>query len=169
MEKIEIKAKVEFNEYLKLMYYQIYKKKSIILITLFSLAMSIPAILYYLGVLDINYTTPPFLQLSFGFGVVILLPLILFYTIKKGYNNVLQETIKYTFSEEGVGIAGDTFNANLKWEYILKIEELNNWILIYQNKLAVNYLPKSSFSKEELRQFKELINSLPDLKKKLKK
>jgi hypothetical protein len=101
---------------------------------------------------------PPYFQLIFGFAIVALLPFLIYRSAKKNYSTHgrLQERIIYNFTEERITITGETFSSELSWEKTYKIEELRDWILIYQNNIIANIIPKANFG-GNLNEFKDWI------------
>jgi hypothetical protein len=51
---------------------------------------------------------------------------------------------------------GETFKSEMSWTKLYRVQELRNWILIYQSKTAANIIPKESFG-EILSEFKRLV------------
>lgn len=76
--------------------------------------------------------------------------------------------LNYDFSDEGVVVKGENVDSKFGWNMVDKVVESNSQILIYQNKVVFNIINKTAFTGEQLADFKSLVNSIPNLKSKLK-
>lgn len=169
MEKLEIETQLSFPQYLKLSYVLFYKKTLIVIMTLiglFLLIISVRNILVFDGGTEGIYK-----PLGFGILMVIVFPLTVYWSARRNFSNkaMFTEKMIYSFDQEQIHILGESFNSSMSWSKIFKVEELNEWILIYQSKAVANLIPKDAFSDSEFQQFQQIIAQLPDLKKKMKK
>jgi hypothetical protein len=155
---MKLETKITFNQYLKLMYALTYRKPMTIFLSIIGLIMFIGSVLYFFG-FNVPVDKPPYIQLILGFSFSAFLPFSVYKSARKNYstNKRLQENITYDFTEEKVTIKGETFNSEWTWEKTYKIEELRNWILIYQNNIVANIIPKANFE-NNLDEFKRWIN-----------
>ncbi len=162
-----IETKLQFKDYLKLMYILTYRKPVMILLTILGSLMFVGAIFYFLG-FQVPVDEPPYFQIVFGFFIIAVLPFSVYRSSKKNFisHGRLQEKITYEFTEEKMKQTGESFNSEMDWSKIFKVQELRNWILIYQSKQLANILPKSSFG-DNLNEFKNLVKS-KNIKAKLK-
>ncbi len=76
--------------------------------------------------------------------------------------------IVYDFTEEKISIAGESFNSEMNWNSLYKIVELKEWIILYHNRQAANFIPKTGIG-ENLTELRNLIQSKKDLRSKLRK
>ena len=152
---MKIETKLSFKEYLRLMFLLTYKKPFMVFLSGIGVIMFIGSLFYFLGI-KVPVDKPPYFQLIFGFSIIALLPFSIYRSAKKNFSSSgrLQEKITYEFLEDAIRITGESFNSELTWEKIYKITELRNWILIYQNRLVANIIPKKSFG-NSLGEFKE--------------
>ncbi len=82
----------------------------------------------------------------------------------------VHEPIMYTFSEKGIHVKGKSFESDLNWDVFHKVKETKNIFLFYQNNMAANLVPKTSFtSKDQLNALRQLVVSQPNLKHKLRR
>ena len=141
----------------------------IIFISFIGAMMLIISIMHFLGLYDAG--GPPYFHLIFGLFVTGFLPFSVYRSATKNYtsNQRLSEVIMYEFDIEQIRIKGESFNSELTWPKTHRVLELNDWILIYQNKLVANIIPKDSFSSEQLAEFKQLVKGLTSVKSKLKR
>jgi len=153
---MKIETRLDFGKYLKLMYWLTYKKPWTIIITIVGLTMLVLSILYFLGYL-IAFENPPYTQLIIGL-IVIFIPLAIYRSAKKSFssNGRLQENMIYEFTDDKIIITGETFKTEMNWTKLFKIQELKDWILIYNNKFNANIIPKDSFG-ENLIEFKKIV------------
>lgn len=103
-------------------------------------------------------------------GLFALLCSSVYFQSKRNYASTksIREPITYSFDASGIHIKGDSFESDLKWSTIHKVQETKRWFLFYQNNVAANIVPKSSFeSQEQLNALRELISSQKNLKFKL--
>jgi len=154
---MKIETKLEFKTYLKLMYILTYRKPLVIFLTIVGLILIIISGLYFMRI-SMLFDEPPRLQLAVGIVIVTMLPFSVYRGAKRNFSpdSRLRERTVYEFTDENITINGETFQTVMDWSKTYKILELKNWILIYQNKLAANVLPKSSFG-ENLNEFIDLI------------
>lgn len=153
---MRLETQLDFKRYLKLMYWLTYKKPWTIIITIIGLTMLTLSILYFLGY-PLALEKPPYVQLMIGL-IVILIPISIYSSAKKSFSSKgrLQEKLIYEFTVDKIIITGETFKTEMDWTKTYKIQELKDWILIYNNKFNANIIPKESFG-EELLEFKEIV------------
>jgi hypothetical protein len=120
--------------------------------------MFITAVLYFLG-LPIPFNETPFFPIFFGIFTM-LLPVFIYINSKKNFatHARLHEQIIYEFNEDKILMTGESFKAEMDWTKLYRIDELSNWILIYQSKTIANVIPKYSFG-GGLGDFKKLVIS----------
>ncbi|PXY02765.1 hypothetical protein DF185_01340 [Marinifilum breve] len=163
-----IETKIEFKKYVKLMYQLTYKKPSIIFISIVGIFLLVLSIQYFIG---INTTTdqPPYVQLFIGL-IVLFIPYSVYRSSKRSFktNSRLQETITYEFTQDKIRIKGESFDSVMDWTKLHKIVEMKDWILLYQNKLTFNLIPKISFGKK-IEEFRSLAKGQEGLQTKLKR
>ena len=154
---MKIESKLIFEKYLRLMYIMTYRKPSVIFISIIGLVLLVGSILYFVGLNDVDID-PPYIQVLIGIIAVIILPFSVFNSAKKNFssNGRLQETINYDFSADKIRITGESFTSELDWAKTYKIIERKGWILIYQDKIVANIIPKESFG-DNLDEFKKIV------------
>ena len=163
-----IETKLDFKRYIRLMYTLTYRKPIMIFLTIVGFTMFIGSIFYFLG-FNVPVDSPPYFQIVFGFFIIAILPFSIYRGGKKNFstNGRLQEKIIYEITDEKIKQIGETFNSDMDWTKIYKILELNDWILIYQNRQIANLITKDSFG-DNLYDFRELVKS-KGIKAKLRK
>ena len=111
------------------------------------------AALNFIGIFESE--KPPIIAISLGTLFLFFIPISVYYSARKNYftHSRLQENITYEITDEEITIKGDSFNTNMTWDKTHKVLELRSWLLIYENKMLANIIPKSSINNiEELRQ-----------------
>lgn len=167
MKKIEIEAQVTSNDYFGLMYTVFYNIPFIKIINSLALLLLLPSVFYYF---DVFIASPSFISLGIALFILLLPPAFLYFKFKKKLKEAEEvgKKITYIFSQRGVKIITKTVKITYYWRGIDEVIEIKNWIFISSNPEDTLLIKKEAFSKEKLRQFKKLINSLPNLKKSLK-
>lgn len=139
-----IKTKIQLKDYIKLIYILTYRKWTMVFILAMGLFNFIFCVLYIFG--TITSTEFPILPFAFSAIILFVLPISIYYSSSKNYNthSRLQEEVTYEISDEEIKISGDSFTTEMTWEKTYKVLELNDWFLIYQNKMVANIIPKDS-------------------------
>ena len=163
-----INTKLNLEEYRKLLFILTYRKPWTIFVTLFGFFMIAIGCVTYFGIT--NDTEKMTFQFVIGIILIFLTPYKVFATTKRNFNSNqrLQEEIEYEFTNEKMKIKGESFNSEFDWYNTNKIEELNNWFLIYQSSTTGNLIPKKNLSKTEIEQLRNIFNEQKNIKLKLK-
>lgn len=169
MKTIKIQSKIELKDYIKLMYKLTYNRPITVFITIIGIFQLLASVLCFLGVHQID--TEPYFIFILGVFITVFLPFSIYRSSVKTFksNKRLSEAMQYEFSDEIVKIHGDSFNTEFTWSKIYKILELKDWIIIYQDKLVANILPKKALLPEQLNELKTFMSSLTGVKVNLKK
>jgi len=72
-------------------------------------------------------------------------------------NKKIQEKIFYTFTEEKIHTKGETFDGEFTWKTVHRVKENKDWFLIYQSKTTMNMIPKKYFTKDQIRELRNLV------------
>jgi hypothetical protein len=163
-----IKTKISFKEYVLLLYRLTYKKTVMKLLLVVAVAMLVWIVGYYTNILPVP--KPTIYQYTTFFLITIVQPTVIYTTIRKNYRSSshLKEELKIEFTATEIKMHGDSFYTVLEWAKIYKVQELKDWVLIYQNSLSAIIIPKSSLI-GKLREFKHLLQSIRGLTLKLYK
>jgi hypothetical protein len=163
-----IKTKISFKEYVLLLYRLTYKKPVMKLLLVVAVAMLVWIVGYYTNILPVP--KPTIYQYTTFFLITIVQPTVIYTTIRKNYRSSshLKEELKIEFTTTEIKMRGDSFYTVLEWAKIYKVQELKDWVLIYQNSLSAVIIPKSSLT-GKLREFKHLLQSIRGLTLKLYK
>lgn len=169
-----IKTKIEFNEYLKLMFFLTYRKGWYIFLSVIGVVFFVNSTLSFTEIFKVNSTIDNDNTLSefvFGILIVFLLPFLMYLRFKSTYfsNARIQEPIVYEFLNDQMKITGESFNSEADWSKTNKIEETRKWFLIYESKLSAHLIPKRNLSQEQIIDLRKILEALKDVRVKLKK
>lgn len=165
MVNITIKTRVSLNDFVKVNYYFYYSKLKNKIMTGIGIGMILLNI-FTQG----EYSIISYMQLFFGLYLTVGVPILTYLSAKKNYNTNarLKETIEYNFDNENIIVTGESFNSKLTWEKVYKITESKDWVLIWQNKLIANIIPKRDFKIGELETLKGIVKQHKSIINKLK-
>ena len=105
-----------------------------------------------------NYLTPVLFAIIFT-G---MLPLMTYLKAKKTYNapnSRVKEKIQYEFQDTQFSIRGESFNAQLSWDKILKVTTTKKWLFIWQNSQHANAIPRKDVWEGELLKLREILEA----------
>ena len=168
MQPIQFKTKISKGEYIKLIFLLTYRKGWIVLITAIGILFLLHLTLQHFGLIP-NYFDDgkfPIINMVFGFLAVFILPISIYFSAKKTYlaNRHLHEDIEYQISKDYFKQTGPHFSAELTWDRLYKIEELNKWFLIYPSDRIANFLPKKTLTGEEVQMIRSFLKTIKPLK-----
>ena len=165
---MKIKTKISFKEYRKLLFCLIYKKPTMIAIVGVGFAMILWILGYYLHFLPVP--EPQIYQYITLSIIGVFQPLSVFWLLRRNYtsSNFLSQQVEIEVTTDILNIRGKSFYTELIWKYISKVDEVKNYILIYQNNLSCIFISKDDLTKTELKELKIILNSIPDVPMHLK-
>ncbi len=165
---MKIETKIELKDYIKLMFILTYRKGSIIFSSMMGVFLAIITVASLTGGM-IRSDGFPVMPLVLSIVMLILIPASVYYSATKNYktHSRLQETITYEIDNEIIQSTGESFNSEMDWSKMHKVLELNDWFLLYQNKMVANLIPKQAIG-EQLYELREIIKK-QNIKYKLKK
>lgn len=160
---IDISTKLSIDDYVKVNYYILYRKWAIkgmtglgfffILLSLFSLALG-----------DFAW-----FLLVFGLFLTAGLRIQVYFAALRTYktDGRVSENINYSFDNNEIRITGESFNSRLTWNKIYSVTENKDYVLIWQNQLIANAIPKRDFRENEFASFKQIVNEQTNIKNKI--
>lgn len=82
-----------------------------------------------------------------------------YFSVKNIFNSnkKIQEVISYTFTDEKIRMAGETFSEDFTWDSIYKVKENKEWFLIYHNAQTMNMVPKRFFKNKQISELRNII------------
>ena len=169
---IEVKAKLSFEEYLRLNFSLLLRSK-VVWLSIF-LATMLIIMLVEKRVTDGEWADSELkLVLLFSLMVFLFLGLpILTYLRTKSYfekHPALSELTTFYFDPERIEVVTSESHSKLTWRRIYKVREFKHYLLIYQNRHIAYVVPKKSFeSDEDMREVKDRIRTHTKLGHKLK-
>ena len=167
---IQIDVLLEFRDFLRANYWYLFKKLRLLFAMLFIGGIVYP-VLYFAGA--IGETTER--QNYWGFLVIPTLLLLLLVSTYLGAkkqmksNKGLQESTRYSFSEDGIDAVAASSSGHTSWSNIREAYETKNNFLLFISNNQMYTIPKRFFeSGEQVNTFKLLLISELQLKAKLK-
>ena len=163
-----INTKIQFEEYCSLMFMLTFRKATTIisaLLGLFSITMGILILSDYYG-----GNNDGLFPLSIGIYIAFIRPIFVYRLFHKNYysTKLLQESVTYEFTEEKMKITGESFTSESEISSLYKIEELNNWFLIYTNRQIANLIPKKNLTENEVLEIRSIFLNTKGIILKLK-
>lgn len=158
-----IRTKIHFKEYLKLLFGLTYKKPVMRIILCVALAMLLWILDYNLHFLPVP--KPEIYQYITLTLTTVVQPIVIFWTIKRNYDssNHLSEELEIELTQSEIKVRGESFYTEITWKKIFKIDEQENWFLIYQNNLSAIIIPKKDFRNGQVREFKKILTSISNV------
>ncbi len=162
---IEIEVLIEFKEYLKLAYFNFFRKLwfiwlFVVIFSLYDLYNLEIWSLFSVFKLLLPYLLPP-----------VSLVIYIHWLAKRNLKTspVLKRVSIYQFSEDKISVKSEIFDSNLTWENVIKAHEKANMIILYTVQNAGFFLPVRCFENEsQLVEFRELVRRKLGDKAKLK-
>jgi len=91
------------------------------------------------------------------------------YLADKIYNgSKINEKIIYRIDEKRFDVQGESFTSTTEWEKMYKVQELDEWILVFPTKIYYNAIPKKDFQFGDIENFRDQLKGMNWLKLKLK-
>lgn len=169
---MKFSRRTTLTEYIKVAYAISYRNGVLRFSTILGLLMLLVTIIYLTGTApglfgdDFNLWGEIFMT----FLLLVGIPVSIYFSAKSNYFSTrrLQEQKEYEFFDETLRITGESFNSELNLNKAYKIEELNNWFLIYESKRTANFINKKELSSEQIEYLRSLFKRLKTVKIKLK-
>jgi hypothetical protein len=162
MDKISVKTKLTLKDYRALLFSLTYRKPMVIFLSLIGILMFVTSILYFLGIFK-SFSSPPYFQFVLGLFVIFILPLSIHFQAKRNLisNKRLSEVITYEFTDDQVGMIGESFTSSYNWEKINKLQVTKKWVLIFQSKAIANVIKRDCFNESDFDKLIQLISVCP--------
>lgn len=169
---IEVKAKLNFEEYLRLNFSLLLRSKMVWL-SIF-LATMLVVMLLEKRIVDGEWADSELklgLLLSLMVFLFLVLPLLTYLRTKNYFekNPSLSELTTFYFEAQRIEVVTLESHTTLTWKRIYKIREFKHYLLIYQNRHIAYVVPKKSFdSVSDMETVKKMIRTKTKLGHKLK-
>ena len=162
-----VKTKVNFKEYVKLLYALAYEK--IVLKLLLGVAALILLWIIFYNLNVFNLPKPLIYQYMTLILITIVQPISIYVTIRRNYksSNQLGEALEIEITPKDIKINGESYYMEIKWEKLFEIVEKPNWFLLYQNNLSAIMIPKKDMSISDIDYFREILKDIRDVPVKL--
>lgn len=166
MEEITVEVKIDVGDMYNFFMYHTYSKMSGVFSIIFGFAM--------IGLMFLTYGQVPigqsYLYVLFGIFFIIFNP-INFYA--KAYKLVkktpmFQESIFYTFNQEGITTKQNKESATVKWEEVQKVVHSKRSIIVYVSRVRANIIPKQAIGDNYNSLLEIIRNNVESVKVKIK-
>jgi len=169
---IEVKAKLNFEEYLRLNFSLLLRDKRV-WISIFLVVMLV-IMLVEKRITEGQWADSEVklvLLLSLTVFLFLILPLLTYLRTKNYFekNPLLSESTTFYFEPERIEVVTLESHTTLTWRRIYKIKEFNHYLLIYQNRHIAYVVPKKAFdSMADMETVKNMIRNKTKLGYRLK-
>lgn len=159
---MKIKTKVNFKEYVKLLYTLAYEKTILRLLLGVAILILLWIIFYYLNIFSLP--KPVIYQYITLILITIVQPTSIYITIRRNYksSNQLGEALEIEVTPKDIKINGESYYMEVKWEKLFEIIEKPNWFLLYQNNLSAIMIPKKDMSATDINNFRQILKNISD-------
>lgn len=160
---MKIKSKVNFKEYVKLIYSLTYEKTMLRVLLGVAFLILLWIIFFNLDIFDLP--KPLIYQYATLVLIAVVQPAGIYFTIRRTYksSNQLQETSEFEITPKDFKINGESYYMEVKWEKLFKIVEKRNWFLLYQNSLSAILIPKKEMSPKDISSFMQILKGIKDV------
>ena len=170
---MNIQIKLTFKDYLRLMLALTYKKIFIWFMTIIGSIVLLVGLLSLIGAIVGNETSSfidSLVSILIGLVFTAFIPFLVYLNAKRSYssNAMIKENIIYEFNQDSMKLKGESFSSEVSWDSIFKVEEIKEWILIYQSKVLVTIIPKNAMNPDQIAELKGIFTSRPGIKIKFK-
>lgn len=166
MEKeIIIYPKYNFKEFCLPIKQKILKSWSTYFIVSIAIIMLFFDIVFWFNLYDrslFNSDKLPIFNIIFPFMILLILPFLGYFLLKKQFNSnyILKEKTTVKYSLQGIDTKGESYQINTEWDKIKDIKEYKSFFSFKNINGQTSYLPKSFFSSDDLNRFKLLIKEI---------
>lgn len=164
--KIELDIKLELKDHLRANYWFIFSKWSMKILVVMAVFLTLLFIIIFI----LNPTA--------GFFPILIMPVFVLFLLGNIYwstkrnlasHKALQNSIHYTFSNEGISAVTKSSSGHTSWENILKAHETKHNFLLFASRILIYVIPKRCFqSPTQLTDFKQMLVNHLGSKAKLK-
>lgn len=146
-DKIKYTAKYNKPFFTQLIFFQYYKRWSIVLLTLGGIFSLVLGIGYLLGWNPFNFHTFPYFTVFYTL-VIIVMPVFLWKKIQKKLENhpFIERPINFEFSEKGIQIHVDNEDKFIAWGQLYRIKSIRNAWVFYGTPHSFFYIVQDEIS-----------------------
>ncbi len=151
---MNIKSKLTEKDFIDVNFILLYSKISMKIFTAIIIFMLFLSLLTAIWLPAISFS-----QVIIPFVMLLIIPLMTYFTAKKNYssNQRINETIEYQFEKDDLLMKGESFNSKLSWGKVYKVSQTKNWILIWQNGQIANPIPKRDIEDGQIKSLKIIL------------
>lgn len=150
MENFTITTQLTTKEFAKVMIIGLYKKPGLILATLLGIYYIITFLLDGFKIVNF-YQEVPYFEIAISLFLLLSPTIITLIAVRQFNSNIsFKNGIKYTFDDNGFLVEGSTFKGEFSWNHIVKIKEIDNFLLLYHAKNTGNYIDKRKLTLHQI-------------------
>ena len=149
MESFSITTILTEKEYSQVMFLGLYRKPGFIAAGILGFYFLVTIALDYFKVIA-YYSDTPYIEIFLGLFLLLFPSLIVLASVRQFRSNPsFQHEMTFTFSEEGYAVQGLNFKGEFQWAHIIKRKEIKNFLILYHNKRAGNFIDKTKLTPEQ--------------------
>lgn len=165
MNTIIIESKLSLEDYRKLSFQLLYKRWSIIFVTVWGFIMLFFPflILTILPGARINIAC-----LVVGMIFILLYPILTYFSSKSNYaaQKRIGEAVTYTFDDETIRSKGESFESTFTWDKVYRISQTKQFLLLWESKVTAHIIPLRYCSAEQLNAIRAVASKYKNIKQK---
>ena len=106
------------------------------------------------------------LAILYGLGITFFPEIMIWIQMKKlaKRNGQVTESVTYTFGQTNFELAGESSLTQMDYTKLYEVREMSDFILLKVSGGVAQLIPKRAFSTDQLATFKEIIQSIPNIK-----
>lgn len=156
---------IDFRQFLLLMFRLTYRKAIILFLTAIGLLSLVAGIGALTGIVP-NSTGNALLQLVFGLFFTGVFPLVLYWSVRKGFrtNAFFREPIEFRIEEGRMNMKGTNYAFAIELDNVTRVRELKQWFVVYQRRVTLCPIPKTQLSFAEIEELRNIFKGLKHAK-----
>lgn len=166
MDNLSITTKLTFEDFRKVNFYFLYRKRAAKISLVLGIILLLVIITPYVTGTPF-WTQFPAIPLAIALMLTVVPPYSIFRTARKNYdsNKMINEKITYAFDKDTISVSGESFHSKLSWDKLYEIKVTKTWFLIWQTRQIANVIPRRDISDNQIELIKELVKDNGQIKK----
>ncbi len=166
MNTIIIESKLSLEDYRKVNLQLIYKRWSVIFMTVLGFIMLFFTILILIILPDTTITIACIAVV--GMIYILLYPVLTYFSSKSNYASQkrIGEAVTYTFDDETIRSKGESFESTFTWDKVYRISQTKQFLLLWESKVTAHIVPLKYCSAEQLNAIRTIASKYKNIKQK---
>lgn len=157
LEDFSITTRLSEKEYSKVMFLGLYRKPGFIAAAIFGIYFLVTIVLDHFKIIA-YYSETPYLEIFLGLFLLLFPSLIVLASVRQFRSNPsFQHEMTFTFGEDGYKVQGLNFKGEFQWAHIIKRKEIKDFLILYHNKRAGNFIDKTKLTTGQLQFIKSKV------------